>query len=304
MLTYEQKLEIVNMYQSGMTYDQIKEKYSGGNARIKQVLTEMGIEPRKRHRNTIKVKGVDKEKIKDMFEHGKISRQIAEELGINVFTVRSHLYKMGYNEKPIKNDHYFDNIDTEEKAYIFGLFCADGWLTKKNGVGIYLKEEDKYMVEKFASCFWNREPYYINGKTCAGYETCITLPNTSEKLKEYGITVRKSYELRFPKCVPEDLLPDFVRGYFDGDGCISGKQVSFVGTIYFIEELISVMSKYANVSDKVHPFRASKKLENNINVSICWSGIEQCKKIRDWMYRNGEAELYLKRKYEKFLRLN
>lgn len=153
MLTYEQKLEIVNMYQSGMTYDQIKEKYSGGNARIKQVLTEMGIEPRKRHRNTIKVKGVDKEKIKDMFEHGKISRQIAEELGINVFTVRSHLYKMGYNEKPIKNDHYFDNIDTEEKAYIFGLFCADGWLTKKNGVGIYLKEEDKYMVEKFASCF-------------------------------------------------------------------------------------------------------------------------------------------------------
>lgn len=62
MLTYEQKLEIVNMYQSGMTYDQIKEKYSGGNARIKQVLTEMGIEPRKRHRNTIKVKGVDKKK--------------------------------------------------------------------------------------------------------------------------------------------------------------------------------------------------------------------------------------------------
>ena len=171
MLTYEQKLEIVNMYQSGMTYDQIKEKYSGGNARIKQVLTEMGIEPRKRHRNTIKVKGVDKEKIKDMFEHGKISRQIAEELGINVFTVRSHLYKMGHNEKPIKNDHYFDNIDTEEKAYIFGLFCADGWLTKKNGVGIYLKEEDKYMVEKFASCFWNREPYYINGKTCDDYDT-------------------------------------------------------------------------------------------------------------------------------------
>lgn len=302
--TYEQKQDIANMYKSGMTYYQIKEKYWGGNEKIRKVLLEMGVEPRKRWHKVVKVKEEDKKQIKKLFEQGKTAREISELLGFNLLTVRDHLYKMGYNEKPIKNDHFFDSIDTEEKAYIFGLFCADGWLGKNNCMALYLKEEDGYMVKNFAKCFWNKEPYFIQRKTGNGYETCIKLPHTIDVLKGYGINNNKSYELRFPTCVPENLLPDFVRGYFDGDGCISGQQVSFVGTIYFIEELISIVSKYADVSNKVHPFRASKDPNNNVSVSICWSGINQCRKIRDWMYRNGEAELYLKRKYEKFIKLD
>ena len=52
------------------------------------------------------------------------------------------------------NDNYFENIDTEEKAYFLGLIYSDGNVRERNGkyyLNIELKREDKYILEKFAS---------------------------------------------------------------------------------------------------------------------------------------------------------
>lgn len=42
----------------------------------------------------------------------------------------------------------------------------------------------------------------------------------------FGFTQRKSRTIVFPQ-VPEEFLCDFVRGYFDGDGCIYFKKLKF-----------------------------------------------------------------------------
>ena len=58
------------------------------------------------------------------------------------------------------NIHYFDSIDTEEKAYWLGFLFADGAITQYNhsyDIELSLKIDDKEHVEKFAKariCFF------------------------------------------------------------------------------------------------------------------------------------------------------
>lgn len=40
--------------------------------------------------------------------------------------------------------------------------------------------------------------------------------NTVEK---WGLTQAKTFTINFPDFLPEELIPHFIRGYFDGDGC-------------------------------------------------------------------------------------
>ena len=41
------------------------------------------------------------------------------------------------NRYIIKNEHYFDNIDTETKAYFLGLLFADGYVGSNNEIIIF-----------------------------------------------------------------------------------------------------------------------------------------------------------------------
>ena len=55
---------------------------------------------------------------------------------------------MGHKRKYDVNDNYFDIIDSQEKAYIFGLFYADACNYEYNGrIKIDLQEDDKEILE-------------------------------------------------------------------------------------------------------------------------------------------------------------
>lgn len=85
-----------------------------------------------------------------------------------------------------------------------------------------------------------------------------------------GVTPQKSLTLKFPdKSIfkSEDLIRHFIRGYFDGDGCISyyrhenrnigiyfKPQLSIIGTKIFLDELLKIIKIPARYShDKRHP---------------------------------------------------
>src|SRR5690606_14362207 len=57
------------------------------------------------------------------------------------------------------NQNFFDNIDTEEKAYFLGLLCADGCNHINNTkVSLFLKESDKEILEKFKNMLQPEKP--------------------------------------------------------------------------------------------------------------------------------------------------
>ena len=264
----------------------------------------------------------EKSQLFEMFETGNYSgNRLSKYFPISQVAINNLLRRNGYDAKsaselqrkyPIVED-FFDNIDTEEKAYVLGLLYADGWnQTERNLVAISLKESDKDILEKITELIQPDKPlrYYTtaNSREKEGFENsqnqCRLMINNkhiSQRLVELGCGKAKTHTLTFPteEQVPSCLIRHFVRGYFDGDGSVSGdkqKQFCFVGTMDFLLPLQQILIKELNFS-KTKLDRRHKDRDNNIR-SLRYCGVNQCITFRDWLYK--DATIYLERKKKIF----
>jgi len=129
------------------------------------------------------------------------------------------------------------------------------------------------------------------------YRLAISNKHISQKLTELGCGKAKTHKLTFPteEQVPNHLIRHFIRGYFDGDGCVSRnkqKLFSIVGTINFLIPLQEILIKELNFS-KTKLDQRHKERNDNIR-SLRYCGINQCISFRDWLYK--DATIYLERK--------
>lgn len=110
-------------------------------------------------------------------------------------------------------------IDTQEKAYLLGLFYSDGNVgLNKTQCRIELSLKDKDLLLYLKELF----PFFY---THIDRGTKLELGNYTKGFKKdlinNGCLPRKSFENRFNLHIPninEELIPHFIRGYFDGDG--------------------------------------------------------------------------------------
>jgi len=159
----------------------------------------------------------------------------------------------------MKYNRELKTIDTQEKAYLLGLYYSDGYVyRKKDGYGSYtgitLHLKDEYLLDYLVEKFPFLQKRYDKSKI-----TTAQLRGNYQKLYadllENGVIPRKSTDNRlnlfFPN-LPEDLKPHFIRGFFDGDGSVymnktssaNSKGVSFVGTgDYFMKQLQTELEK-------------------------------------------------------------
>lgn len=134
------------------------------------------------------------------------------------------------------NEHIFDTIDTEEKAYWLGYIYADGYINnpKPRTTGqidynfeLCSKGDDIEHMKKFANFIELENPLKITKADNKGHtrcRVCLSSRHLWETLNSYGCTPKKSLTLKFPnESIFKDLslIRHFIRGYFDGDGCIS-----------------------------------------------------------------------------------
>ena len=141
---------------------------------------------------------------------------------------------MRYNYKV--NHDYFDKIDTERKAYFLGLIYADGTIVsasnRQKQLCIALQEEDSYLLEEICKDIKPFKEITIsyppniakhNWKKRAVFKVSSDL--ICQKLIDMGCIQRKSkLGMTFPS-LDENLIHHFIRGFFDGDGCIYVREV-------------------------------------------------------------------------------
>lgn len=211
---------------------------------------------------------------------------------INKIVDRREIYATDIN--------YFDNINTEDKAYFLGLITADGSVSK-NGLRIELQKEDKYIIEKFRDIISPEHPIYISKRINKKETACLSLSSVFwiNKLKNLHIIPRKSFcNTNFPN-LPSCKIPDFIRGYFDGDGSVyldkttNNLRIKFIGNTLFINELLQVLTDKLDITPvKIHSDKKYQDYTSYFSIARKKDII----KLYNYMYQNSTYFLSRKKK--------
>jgi hypothetical protein len=202
-------------------------------------------------------------------------------------------------------NHKFFSRWTDVMAYVVGYFCADGCLYRdkrsKKAWHIKISSNDRTHLEMLRDVMGSNHAFARNRRQPRLLTIDIFSERMATDLLTLGITERKSLTLQFPN-VPQEYLSAFIRGYFDGDGCIyvqsqpQAVRLAIVsGSKDFLvvlrEQLESVLS---GVRGKLYTVNTGRAYH------LRFLRQSDILRIFGFLYPQGEATFCLKRKYEKF----
>ena len=183
------------------------------------------------------------------------------------------------------DDNYFENIDTQKKAYWLGWMVTDGYVLSKlntkrgvintNSIGLKLSEKDIDVLKDFKNDlkadvdiqFVKRRSGKVYKNKITNKETFIQGGNQAElrfssakmvqDLEKYGIHQNKTYDIGFPKVLDRKFYSGFIAGVISGDGCIDirlnhGKtkllRCIIAGNYELVEKIHSILVKEIGVN--------------------------------------------------------
>ncbi len=279
---------------------------------ISKYLKDNGIDTKKR--TTIE----KEQKVIELYRSGCSEEKVGEEVNLCKKTVRGILRN---NNIPIRTpdewltkypvkENYFDEINTQNKAYILGFFYADGNVNGKTKLQIGLQSDDLHILEKMKMEFGcierpltKNERAKYNSKHKDIWLLTIKNKRLHDGLVSKGVVPRKTKLLKYPLFLSDEMHRHFIRGVMDGDGCIHGTSsndghlhanVDIVGTLEMLNSIQKIIKEKVNVNSSII---LSNKKSNVYKLTI--SGRLNCIKFLDWIYK--DADMFLFRKYETYL---
>lgn len=239
-------------------------------------------------------------------ESGLKRKYILSKWGISERHLREIISKFGGEVKKTGgwysfNEDYFEEINTEDKAYFLGFIVADGCISDKTNA-IRIIQKDTYILEKFKIYIEFNGDIFVRKDRKISYIT-ISSGKTKKDLEKLGIHSNKTMVVKYPN-IPENLQNHFMRGVFDGDGCISIRtdkrnnsqrgQVNICSGSYdFIKEYYDRLVKYCGLSGK-NKIRCPK----DSYYVVDWGGLSDVEKIYEFLYK--DSTVFLSRKKETF----
>lgn len=301
LLTYTD--EIMELRKEGQYIKDIAKKYNASVSMVQRLVLANGGRIRK------ELTEADKKEICRLYTEEKVSidhigdryhkgpdaiKDVLKELGIQILSMPERKQKYRINQ------NYFDNIDTPEKAYVLGLMITDGCIYH-NSMLISLQEDDRHILEDIKKLMESEHPLrYTPSSTRDGYickpkyTLCIVNKHNAENWKKHGVVENKTHIAEYPKWLPNELFPAFMRGVVDGDGSIikTRDRVSIVGTQMLLEGIQNKLIDF-NIDSKIlgcknHPITRLMYIDRKDNV----------KKFLDLIYKN--STIHLKRKYDRY----
>lgn len=248
---------------------------------------------------------ISDEKAIMLLDSGKSLEYITKTFGGSPECLSKRLKKKGYkiinrqNERGT-NHSLFKNIDSEEKAYWLGFLFADGNVhSTTNQISIGLKISDYNHLEKFKKFIGANNKISINKKT----KSCRYQFFSKEMKKDLinlGCIPKKSLVLKFPD---EYVIP-FIRGYFDGDGCLSYNRKSKSKDCDLVIPRISILGTtdiLLGIKDNFNFNSGSIRKANPKGSDLCkemgYYGINAVDFLKI-IYNN--SNIYLERKYLRY----
>lgn len=189
------------------------------------------------------------------------------------------------------NKSWLKTIDTEEKAWFLGWVASDGTVTKNGVIRIKLNAEDRHVCDQLKNLISTS----IEGKWESSDDTYGFEFNSIEMSQDIGRHLKfplgKKYDvIQFPELSTKELTYHFLRGFFEGDGCVSSissrTTIPVVDIVSYSEEFLSGLIDMCDVK----PFLTNKR--------VVWKGLKALD-ILGKMYDN--ANYYLNRKRDIYI---
>ncbi|PIP87427.1 hypothetical protein COW81_00275 [Candidatus Campbellbacteria bacterium CG22_combo_CG10-13_8_21_14_all_36_13] len=206
------------------------------------------------------------------------------------------------------NEDFFKKW-SREMAYMLGYIYADGHLEDAPYIrGKYLRitSIDKDSIVNLRKLLNSDHKIVITpkiGNRKTHYLLRIGSHVIFNDLLKHGLYPKKSLTIKLPN-VPEKYVGDFVRGYFDGDGCIHleihNKCIKCVRTIFtsgsnnYLVKLARLLTLKAEMTPR--------KLYNGTRAYQLRYNTRDSKKLFEFMYKNIKNQVFLERKYKMFLK--
>lgn len=221
------------------------------------------------------------------------------------------------SNRRIRHD-FFKNISTELQAYLLGFYAADGSIDeKRKTLRICLQEGDSELVYLYKDIISPDARLYTiaprivtgrNGMKVQGHEAFgvdITSAILVNDLVDLGYGYNKSHaDLHLPN-IDKSLIPHFIRGYFDGDGCITGWLSIEKGKSDRFRFKFDICGKTESILNEIIEFFEEHDIKINKNYlrrddmyRISTSSRKEVEKIYHLLYDN--SNFYLSRKFNKF----
>lgn len=190
--------------------------------------------------------------------------------------------------------HFFDTY-TVESCYWAGFIAADGNISKdRNNVNIHLAISDLSHLQKFARAI------KYTGNIEQHKEDCrISIAGSYYKealAKKFDLFPQKTKTVSISSKIPQEFLFDYIRGYFDGDGCITQTNeylhISFTsGSEKILEQLREIFFSNNIV------LQSKNKIPPITNGSSINYFCKNALNILDLLYMNSTEDIRLDRKY-------
>ena len=182
ILTKEQEKAIIKSYLDGISQNQLAKNYNVSTGTIKRALI----------RNNIAIRTV-------------------QETNVSKFNINHNFFNI--------------NNQTPASAYILGLLASDGWVSREdNCVCIELQQSDRQILIDVNQVLGNERSIkdYTRTNGFQNSKLYFFSKQIKSDLSLYDIVPNKTYyDTNFIKNVHPQFYPDFLRGFFDGDGCIT-----------------------------------------------------------------------------------
>ena len=247
----------------------------------------------------------------DEYLSGSSTVVLSKKYGIHYSSIRKFLINNGVqlrsnkeNSRVYNVDHnIFSVIDTEEKAYWLGFLSADGYVSsvcgKRVGLSIAIKDYDHIVkFNEFINSTYTIHTYvstsgYSNSEYC---RVIISSDAMYDDLVRHGVVEHKSEIFEYPYNLSFDLQRHFLRGYNDGDGCITKNgnaySLKIMGTDNFLDGFVSFLKK----NDAYEHSRKEERRKGDVVKSLIMNGKTAFNAIK-LMY--SDSNISLDRKYDK-----
>ena len=241
--------------------------------------------------------------------HNMSASKLGKIMGLSRNDVSNFWYKAGLKGKQNRvyslDEHCFDAIDNEYKAYVLGFIASDGCIHnpteehKQNIVKISIKQIDEEILNIMKTVVFKTDKPISHRHGVSTLE--IVSDNICQNIIKLGLGIRKTYGNTYVQ-LETHLMRHFIRGYFDGDGSISTKcgEDSLTHDIGIsISGFYSNLSKIANYLENFNIFTTITIDNRKYNGNEPFGALNFPNKISKYCFLKfiyDESNIFLQRK--------